>query len=85
MFEIDSHFMRPLGSNLLYGICSTCRKHFPLLSSFMNYHRICNKINTTGATRGAGTAYLSGAPEFNLRVGPSYRQFIENGQEPVLV
>jgi hypothetical protein len=51
----------------------------------MNYHRICNKINTTGATTGAGTAYLSGAPEFNLRVGPSYRQFIENGQEPVLV
>jgi hypothetical protein len=26
-------------------ICSTCRKHFPVLSSFMIYHRICNQIN----------------------------------------
>jgi hypothetical protein len=23
-------------------ICSTCRKHFPALSSFMTYHRVCN-------------------------------------------
>jgi hypothetical protein len=23
-------------------ICSTCRKHFSVLSSFMTYHRICN-------------------------------------------
>ena len=23
-------------------ICSTCRKHFPVLSSFMTYHRFCN-------------------------------------------
>jgi hypothetical protein len=30
----------------------------------MTYHRVCNKINTTGATSGAGTAYPSGAPEF---------------------
>jgi hypothetical protein len=22
-------------------ICSTCRKHFPVLSSFMIYHRVC--------------------------------------------
>jgi len=22
-------------------ICSTCRKHFPVLSSFMTYHRVC--------------------------------------------
>ena len=22
--------------------CSTCRKHFPVLSSFMTYHRVCN-------------------------------------------
>jgi hypothetical protein len=45
-------------------ICSTYRKHFPVLSSIMTYHRVCNKINTTGATSGAGTAYPSGAPEF---------------------
>jgi len=42
-------------------ICSTCRKHFPVLSSSMTYHLVCN---TTGATSGAGTAYPSGAPEF---------------------
>jgi hypothetical protein len=23
-------------------ICSTCRNHFPVLSSFMTYHRLCN-------------------------------------------
>jgi hypothetical protein len=23
-------------------ICSTCRKHFPALFSFMTYHRVCN-------------------------------------------
>ena len=23
-------------------ICSTCRKHFPVLSSFMTYHQVCN-------------------------------------------
>ena len=34
------------------------------LSSFTTYHRVCNQINTTGATNGAGTAYPSGAPEF---------------------
>ena len=45
-------------------ICSTCRKHFPVLSSFMTYHRVCNYINTTGVTSGAGTAYPSGVPEF---------------------
>jgi hypothetical protein len=27
------------------------------------HHWICNKSNMTGATYGAGTAYLSGAPE----------------------
>ena len=45
-------------------ICTTCRKHFPVLSSFMTYHHVCNKINTTSATSGAGTAHPSGAPKF---------------------
>ena len=35
-----------------------------VLFSFMNYHRVCNKSNTTGGTSGAGTAYPSWAPEF---------------------
>ena len=46
---------------------STCRKHFPILSSFMTYHRVCNQIKTTSVTSGAGTSYLSGAPEFTPR------------------
>jgi len=25
-------------------------KHFPVLSSFITFHRVCNYINTTGAT-----------------------------------
>jgi len=44
--------------------CSVCHNHNPVLSSFMTYHRVCNKSNTTGATCGSGTAYPSEAPEF---------------------
>ena len=40
-------------------ICSTCRKYFPVLSSFTTYYRVYNLINTMGATSGAGTSYLS--------------------------
>jgi hypothetical protein len=36
----------------------------PLLSSFVTYHRVCNKNNTTGATSGVETVYTSGAHEF---------------------
>ena len=39
-------------------------KHFPVISSLMTYHRVCNQINTTDVTSEAGTAYHSGAPEF---------------------
>ena len=45
-------------------ICSVCRNHSPVLSSFMISHRVCNKSNSTGATCGAGTAYPSGAHDF---------------------
>jgi hypothetical protein len=45
-------------------ICSACRVHNPVLSSFMTYHRVCNKCNTTDVKCGIGTAYPSGAPEF---------------------
>jgi len=30
----------------------------------MTYHCVCNNINTTGATSGAGTVYLCEAPKF---------------------
>jgi len=45
-------------------ICSVCRHHNPVLSSFITYHRDCTKSNTTGTTCGAGAAYPSGAPDF---------------------
>ena len=35
-----------------------------ILSTFMTYHRVCNYINTTGATSGAEIAYHSRAYEF---------------------
>jgi hypothetical protein len=38
-------------------MCSTCHTHLPVLSSFMAYHRISNKISMTGVTSGAGTHY----------------------------
>ena len=45
-------------------ICSTCRKHFPVLSLIHDLSPALQLINTTGATSGAGTAYPSGAHEF---------------------
>jgi hypothetical protein len=36
-------------------ISSTCRKHFPFLSSFTTYYCVCEKSNTTGDTNEAGT------------------------------
>ena len=45
-------------------ICSVGRYHNPVLSSFLTYHRTCNKDNTMGDTRGTGTAYARGAHEF---------------------
>ena len=41
-------------------ICSTWHKHFPVISSFMTYHRVCNQINTMGVTSGSRTAYTFG-------------------------
>ena len=38
--------------------------HFPVLSSFMTYQRVCNWIDATGATSGTGTAYPFGTPDF---------------------
>jgi hypothetical protein len=38
--------------------------HYPVISSFMTYHRGCNKSNTTCPSSKEGTAYPSGAPEF---------------------
>ena len=59
----------PWGFNLPYrgiNIPWGSKYHMtPVLSSFMNYHRICNQINTTSTTSGARTAYLSRAPNFS--------------------
>ena len=35
-----------------------------VISSFMTFHKVCNKSSTMGAASWAGTVYLSGAPEF---------------------
>jgi hypothetical protein len=40
-------------------ICSTCRIHNPVLSTFMTYHRVSSKRNTTGATCETETFSLS--------------------------
>jgi hypothetical protein len=48
---------------VLCTLFSPCHRHFPVLSSFMTYQRVCNQINTTGANSGAGTVYPSGASE----------------------
>jgi len=45
-------------------IYSVCRNNNPVLSSFMTYHRVCDKIYTMGTTCGVGIAYPSGASEF---------------------
>ena len=41
-------------------------KHFPGFPSFIAYQRICNQIDTTDATNGAGTAYPFETPAFTL-------------------
>ena len=62
--------------------------HFPVLSSFMTYHRVCSNSNTMGATCGAGAAYPFGAHEeefadtkgvIRIRISKKNRQ--HNGQK----
>ena len=45
-------------------ICSVCRNQNPVFSSWLTYHRVCNKSNTTSVICGAGTAHSSGAHAF---------------------
>jgi len=45
-------------------MCSVCRNHKPVLSSFMIYYRVCNTSITTGATCREGTADTCGALGF---------------------
>ena len=44
------------------GISFICRNHNHGLSLFTTYHRVCNKITTTGATCEEGTTFSSGSP-----------------------
>jgi len=53
-------------------ICSFCRNHNPVLSSFMTYPRVYYKSNITGATSGAGIAYRSEAHEFTPVFSKAY-------------
>jgi hypothetical protein len=45
-------------------MCFVCRNHNQKLSSFMAYHQILNRSNTTGATSETGTTYPCGTPDF---------------------
>jgi hypothetical protein len=44
-------------------MCSVCRNHNSVLSSFKIYHRVSNYSNTKSGTCGAATTYSLGAPE----------------------
>ena len=49
-------------------------KNNPILSSFMTYHRVCNKSNTTVVASGAGTVSSFGEYRFiSFVVGLVYR------------
>ena len=61
-----------------------------VLSSFMNYHRVFNYINTTSASSGAGTTHSSGAPVFTPACRIQYWilwvelfDSVENGKETI--
>jgi hypothetical protein len=47
-----------------------CHNHFPVLSSFMTYHRVCDHISTTGVTSGATIAY----PSEHLNLPPDFSE-----------
>lgn len=56
---------------LCYGIylsrkCTVSRKDYPVVSTFMIYHRICNKIITTSAIHVVLSTFSFGAHEFTL-------------------
>ena len=46
----------------LKWICSVCCNHNSVLSSFMTYHWVCNKSNTTSVTCGPVRSTLSSPP-----------------------
>jgi hypothetical protein len=75
--------LKRFGSNILYTVatntwltvlritndqrtCSIC--HYPVLSSFMIHHLVCNKSNTRGGTCGAGTATQTVKFEVQVKV-----------------
>ena len=72
LLKLKSSFRMVFGphhdSDNCYGISvsqmTTNMFHFPVLSSFMAYHRVYSQISKTGSSSGAGTAYPSRAPEF---------------------
>jgi hypothetical protein len=46
----------------LIRICSSCRNHNPVLSSFCFYHRVCQMCNTTGSHMWSSFPVFSGVP-----------------------
>jgi hypothetical protein len=63
-------------------IFSVSLNHNPVLSSFMSYHRVCNKSNTTCGTCGKGTAYGLECLKWNEKLG-TYSVLLKTFGKPV--
>jgi len=65
-FSVDTllHFTSIVFDEIIINRHGISMSLFPVLSSFMPYHRVCNKRKQTGVTSGAETSYPSGAHEF---------------------
>ena len=63
---VANYFLRTLYLALAMDLTDVFfrRSHNSAFSSFMTYHRACNKSNTMGSICGAGTDHTSGTPEF---------------------
>jgi len=65
IYKHTHHLVNPYGLFVSPIICSVCSNHDPIIFSFLNYHLVCSKSNTTDVTSSeAGTTYLSGAHGF---------------------
>jgi hypothetical protein len=52
-----------------------CRNHYPVISSYMTYYRVCKKSNMTDVTGETGCAYLSGTSELTAVFSGLYVEF----------
>ena len=62
VYEI--HYLHAFFTLNIAEILLISRNHNAVISSFMTYHRVCNKPNTTSVPSGAETSHPSWAPKF---------------------